>query len=115
MSDKVRASHVLLKHKGSRNPVSRRTGKSTVSVSREEAGTALSKILEDIKSGRTSFAEAAKQYSDCGSFKEGGDLGLFGPGEMMKPFDDATRALKIGEISGLIDTDSGVHIILRTA
>lgn len=40
--------------------------------------------------------------------------GPFGRGQMQKPFEEATYALKIGEISGIVDTDSGVHIIMRT-
>jgi PPIC-type PPIASE domain len=43
------------------------------------------------------------------------NIGKFGRGQMQKPFEDATFALGVGEISGLVDTDSGVHIILRTA
>jgi peptidyl-prolyl cis-trans isomerase NIMA-interacting 1 len=40
--------------------------------------------------------------------------GLFGRGKMQKPFEEAAFALKVGEMSDIIDTDSGVHIILRT-
>jgi PPIC-type PPIASE domain len=43
------------------------------------------------------------------------NVGKFGCGQMQKPFEDATFALRVDEISGLVDTDSGVHIILRTA
>jgi parvulin-like peptidyl-prolyl isomerase len=68
-----------------------------------------------IKSGELSFEEAAKQRSDCGSFKAGGDLGEFGRGDMMKPFEDASYALKVGEMSGIVETDSGSHLIKRTA
>lgn len=53
--------------------------------------------------------------SDCSSAKRGGDLGLFGRGAMQKPFEDAAFALKVGGLSQPVDTDSGVHIILRTA
>ena len=42
-------------------------------------------------------------------------IGEFGRGQMQKPFEDATYSLKVGEISDIVDTDSGVHIIQRTA
>ena len=61
------------------------------------------------------FKEMAQARSDCGSFANGGDLGMFGKGDMMAPFEDATFALQVGEISGIVDTDSGVHLIMRYA
>ena len=60
------------------------------------------------------FAKLASEYSDCSSARKGGDLGPFTKGQMQKPFEDATFALNIDELSDIIYTDSGVHIILRT-
>lgn len=60
------------------------------------------------------FAALAYHRSDCGSFQNGGDLGEFGPGEMQAPFEAATKALKPGQLSGMVETDSGLHIIYRT-
>uniref|UniRef100_A0A3P8SUX9 Peptidyl-prolyl cis-trans isomerase n=1 Tax=Amphiprion percula TaxID=161767 RepID=A0A3P8SUX9_AMPPE len=70
--------------------------------------------IEQIKSGQEKFESLASQFSDCSSAKKGGDLGPFGRGQMQKPFEDASFALKVGDMSGPVFTDSGVHIILRT-
>ena len=70
---------------------------------------------DQIVSGQATFEELASQFSDCSSAKRGGDLGPFGRGQMQKPFEDATYSMKVGELSEPVDTDSGVHIILRTA
>lgn len=70
---------------------------------------------DQIVSGQATFEELASQFSDCSSAKRGGDLGPFGRGQMQKPFEDATYSMKVGELSDVVDTDSGVHIILRTA
>ncbi len=55
------------------------------------------------------------KYSDCSSAKQGGDLGDFGRGQMQKAFEDATYNLRVDEMSEIVDTDSGLHLILRTA
>ena len=60
------------------------------------------------------FAELAGKHSDCSSHTHGGDLGSFGRGQMQKPFEDAAYGLKVGEISDIIETDSGVHLVSRT-
>ena len=106
---KVRCSHLLIKHKNSRNPVSRRTGQA-VTISEDEAR----RILEQLDLNTSSFAEMAQKYSDCSSYKQGGDLGFFEHGMMQKPFEDASFALKVGELSGIVSTDSGLHRIYRT-
>jgi parvulin-like peptidyl-prolyl isomerase len=61
------------------------------------------------------FPKYAAQRSDCGSFSNNGDLGLFGPGMMQKPFEDASFGLEVGEMSGIVSTDSGYHLIFRIA
>lgn len=70
---------------------------------------------EQIESGQATFGELAQKYSDCSSAKRDGDLGPFAKGAMQKPFENASFALNVGEMSDIVDTDSGVHIILRTA
>lgn len=60
------------------------------------------------------FARLAEQLSECSSARKQGDLGFFGRGQMQRPFEEATFALRCGELSQPIITDSGVHIILRT-
>ena len=115
---KVGARHLLIKFQGSRNPVSRRTNKSTEHVTAEEAIKELEQYAEKIKSeGSTeeAFAKYAQERSDCGSFREGGDLGTFGPGEMQKQFEDGTRGIEPGTMSGVVLSDSGYHLIFRTS
>ncbi len=70
--------------------------------------------MRQIESKEATFEELASQFSDCSSAKKGGDLGMFGPGQMQKPFEDATFALQVGQMKCPVITDSGVHIILRT-
>ena len=61
------------------------------------------------------FKKIAKEYSDCSSAKRGGDLGPFGKNQMQKSFEQASFALKVGEMSDIVDSDSGLHLIYRLA
>lgn len=92
MLKEVRASHVLVK-------------------TEDEA----KKLREDIKAGKISFEDAARQISLCPSGHEGGDLGFFKRGVMVKPFEDAAFAMKeIGEVSEPVETQFGWHLIQLT-
>jgi NIMA-interacting peptidyl-prolyl cis-trans isomerase 1 len=69
---------------------------------------------EQLLTGQADFTALASVESHCSSAKRGGDLGVFGHGQMMKAFEDAAFALEVGQMSGPVFTDSGVHLILRT-
>lgn len=116
MPDQVRTAHLLIKHTGSRNPVSRRTG-AQIFLSPQEAMKELQEYEQRIKQEGidTAFPKYALERSDCGSFRQQGDLGFFGRGDMQKPFEDASFALAPGEMSGIVSTDSGLHLIYRIA
>lgn len=110
--------HILRKHQDSSKPVSHRTGKSTEHVARSEANKVLEAILARLAAHRgqhlsEAFQEEAKAHSDCGSYKRGGDLGLFRVGDMQVVFEKAALALPLGGLSGVVESDSGSHIILR--
>lgn len=115
----VRALHILRKHKDSKRPSSWRVPK--ITISRDQAREELQGLLEilqeeahDMGSLKATFEELAKEESDCSSAKRGGDLGVFGRGKMRPEFEHAAFALDVGQLSGLVDTSSGVHIIIRT-
>jgi peptidyl-prolyl cis-trans isomerase C len=69
---------------------------------------------EDLKTkieGGTDFADAAKENSDCPSGKQGGDLGEFSPGQMVREFDDVVFSAEIGKVHGPVKTQFGYHLI----
>lgn len=108
----VRASHLLVKHKDSRRPSSWR--EQTITRTKDEALEELKKYIEMIETNQATFEELATKYSDCSSAKRGGDLGFFERNQMQKPFEEAAFNLNVGEMSSIVETDSGVHIIKRT-
>jgi peptidyl-prolyl cis-trans isomerase C len=87
----VRASHILVKDES--------TAK---------------KLLYDLGAG-ANFASLAKKHSMCPSADKGGDLGFFGKGQMVKPFEDAAFGAQVGVPVGPVKTDFGYHLILVTA
>jgi len=94
--EQVRASHILLKTEGKDD--------ATVKAKAED-------VLKQAKAG-ADFAELAKKYSeDEGTAKNGGDLDFFGRGKMVPEFDAAVFAMQPGQISNLIKTQYGYHII----
>ena len=107
----VRASHVLVKHAGSRRPSSFR--EPVVTRTKEEAIAMLHAFQARLANGE-SFAHIASTESHCSSANRGGDLGVFGRGKMQRAFEEAAFALEVGAMSGVVDTDSGVHLVLRT-
>ncbi|XP_038216259.1 putative peptidyl-prolyl cis-trans isomerase dodo [Zerene cesonia] len=109
----VRCSHILVKHAQSRRPSSWR--EENITRSKEEALEILENYRKQIVAEEATFSDIASKYSDCSSAKRGGDLGMFGHGQMQKPFEEEAFKLKIGQLSKPVETDSGVHIILRTA
>lgn len=66
-----------------------------------------------IRSGQTTLGNLAVSESDCSSARKMGDLGYFGKGDMQKEFEDAAFNLKPGEISHVVETASGLHLIER--
>ncbi len=89
MSNKVHCAHILVKTEKEVN-----------------------QVLDRLKKGEK-FTAIAKDVSQCPSKKRGGDLGTFGRGQMVKEFETAAFALDKGQISGIVKTQFGYHIIKR--
>ena len=104
----VAASHVLIQYKGSMRAAP------TITRSKDEAKKLATDVMNRAKKGQD-FAGLAKQFSDEPGAKErAGSLGKFTKPQMVKPFADAAFALKPGEISEVVETDFGFHVIKRT-
>lgn len=103
-AEERRASHILVKAE-----------QSASATDRDKARAKAEGLLAEVKKDPSRFAELAKaQSDDPGSAAKGGDLDFFGRGAMVKPFEDAAFALKQGEISGLVESDFGYHVIQLT-
>ena len=68
------------------------------------------KLKAQIESG-TDFADAAKEHSKCPSGRQGGDLGEFGQGQMVKEFDDVVFSAELNTVQGPVQTQFGYHLI----
>jgi peptidyl-prolyl cis-trans isomerase C len=101
----IRASHILISYAGVPGTTATRT--------KAEAQQLAEGLLARIQAGE-SFEELAQAYSDCPTAEKQGDLGFFKKGRMVKPFEDAAFALEPGQVSGIVETKFGYHIIKRT-
>ena len=105
--EQVTARHILIRFKDS--PAPRREGEPDRT---DEEALAKAKEVRAAVAGGQDFAEAAKKDSDdTGSGANGGSLGSFGRGSMVKPFEDAAFDLKVGDLSEPVKTQFGYHII----
>lgn len=103
-AEERRASHILLN-----------LPKDATAEQKAETRKKAEALLADVKANPAKFAELAKANSqDPGSAANGGDLDFFGRGAMVPPFEQAVFALRKGEISNLVETDFGLHIIQLT-
>ena len=99
-----RASHILIA-----------AAKTAPAAERDQAKAKAEALLAQVQKAPDTFADVAKKNSqDPGSAVNGGDLDFFGRGAMTKPFEDATYALKKGDISAVVETEFGYHIIRLT-
>ena len=99
-----RASHILIN-----------ADKAAPAAERDKARAKAQELLAAVQQSPEKFAELARKNSqDTGSAAKGGDLDFFARGAMVKPFEEAVYALKKGEISGVVETEFGFHIIRLT-
>jgi len=106
-SSELSAAHILIMHTESeRVPES-------ITRSKEEALALTKEIAVNLQAKDADFAALAKEHSDCPSGTEGGSLGSFAPNQMVPEFSQATIGLAVGEVSDLVETPFGYHIIRR--
>ena len=99
LPERRQARHILIKEAASDSPEQKAAKRKKI----EE-------IAAKIKAGKD-FATLAKEYSEDSSAKQGGNLGLFGRGQMIKPFEDTVFSMKEGEVSDVVETPFGLHLI----
>jgi peptidyl-prolyl cis-trans isomerase D len=103
-NEQRRASHILIN-----------APKDAPAADRQKAKARADELLQAVRKSPDSFAEVAKKNSqDAGSAANGGDLDFFARGAMVKPFEDAAFAMKNGDISEVVESDFGYHIIKLT-
>ncbi len=103
-NEERRASHILIN-----------SPKSAPAAERQKARAQADELLKAVKAAPDSFADIAKKNSqDVGSAAKGGDLDFFPRGAMVKPFEDAAFAMKKGDVSDVVESDFGYHIIKLT-
>ena len=100
--EQVKASHILIEVKDGATEAEKKAARQKIEA-----------ILKKVKAGED-FAKLAQENSQCPSSSQGGDLGFFGRGQMVPPFETAAFALKPGAVSDIVETQFGYHIIKVT-
>jgi len=100
--EQVRASHILIK-----------VDPGADEAKKAEARTKIESLQAKLKNGED-FGAVAKEYSEGPSGPKGGDLGFFGRGQMVKPFEETAFSMKPGQVSGMVETRFGYHLIMVT-
>ena len=100
--EQVRASHILIK-----------VDPGADEAKKAEARTKIESLQTKLKKGED-FGALAKEYSEGPSGPKGGDLGFFGRGQMVKPFEETAFAMKPGQVSNMVETQFGYHLIMVT-
>lgn len=104
----IGARHILIMHKASKSKPE------SLTRSHDDAQKRAEECLRKIRGGAP-FEDMVREYSDePGAAERSGDLGVFERGQMVKTFADAAFALKVGEVSEVVETPFGFHIIKRT-
>ncbi len=98
--EQVRASHILIK-----------VDPGAEEAKKAEARTKIESVQAKLKKGED-FGALAKEYSEGPSGPKGGDLGFFGRGQMVKPFEETAFSMKPGQVSGMVETRFGYHLIM---
>ena len=96
---KVNARHILIKVAEDAPPAEKQKARERIAAAKKRVD------------GGEDFAKVATEVSEDGSAKQGGSLGMFGPGAMVKPFEDAAFALKKGQVSDIVESRFGYHLI----
>uniref|UniRef100_A0A7S1IET3 peptidylprolyl isomerase n=1 Tax=Eutreptiella gymnastica TaxID=73025 RepID=A0A7S1IET3_9EUGL len=117
--EEIRCSHILLKHRDMKRPFDRHDN--VITRTKDEAIRILKAHKEEIilnldgMGPQAKMRKIVKKESDCvSSWKKGGDLGRIKKGQMPKDFEDVAFNLEIGEVGGPVDSELGVHLIMRT-
>ena len=97
--EQVKASHILIKVEPTADDAAKAAARKKID-----------EVQQKLKSGGD-FAELAKEYSEGPTGPRGGDLGYFGRGQMVKPFEDAAFSIQVNEVSNMVETRFGYHLI----
>ncbi|NLE38363.1 MAG: hypothetical protein GX621_10100, partial [Pirellulaceae bacterium] len=103
----LNAAHILVMHTGSQRAPER------ITRTKAEAMDRIKEVVEKLKAEDADFAALAKEYSDCPSGADGGNLGNFRAFQMDETFSDAAMKLAVGQISDIVETPFGYHLIRR--